>query len=44
MNYDQFTLKTQDALQAASSLAQQNDHSEIPVQINEQMVVEYYSK
>ena len=29
MNYDQFTLKTQDALQAASALAQQNDHSEI---------------
>lgn len=29
MNYDQFTLKTQDALQEASSLAQQNDHSEI---------------
>ena len=29
MNYDQFTLKTQDALQAASALAQQRDHSEI---------------
>ncbi len=29
MNYDQFTLKTQDALQEASSIAQQNDHSEI---------------
>ena len=29
MNYDQFTLKTQEALQTASSLAQQNDHSEI---------------
>ena len=29
MNYEQFTLKTQDALQEASSLAQQNDHSEI---------------
>ncbi|MBQ9207552.1 MAG: ATP-dependent chaperone ClpB [Treponema sp.] len=29
MNYDQFTLKTQDALQEASALAQQNDHSEI---------------
>ena len=29
MNYDQFTLKTQDALQSASALAQQNDHSEI---------------
>ena len=29
MNYEQFTLKTQDALQAASALAQQNDHSEI---------------
>ena len=29
MNYDQFTLKTQDALQQASSLAQQNDHSEV---------------
>ena len=29
MNYEQFTLKTQDILQEASSLAQQNDHSEI---------------
>ncbi len=29
MNYDQFTLKTQDALQEASSLAQQNDHGEV---------------
>ena len=29
MNYDQFTLKTQDALQSASALAQQNDHAEI---------------
>ena len=29
MHYDQFTLKTQDALQAASALAQQRDHSEI---------------
>ncbi|MDE5614498.1 MAG: ATP-dependent chaperone ClpB [Treponemataceae bacterium] len=29
MNYDQFTLKTQDALQSASALAQQRDHSEI---------------
>ena len=29
MNYEQFTLKTQDVLQAASALAQQNDHSEI---------------
>ena len=29
MNYDQFTLKTQDALQEASALAQQNDHAEI---------------
>ena len=29
MNYDQFTLKTQDALQEASAIAQQNDHSEI---------------
>ncbi len=29
MNYDQFTLKTQDALQAASALAQQRDHGEI---------------
>ena len=29
MNYDQFTLKTQDAIQEASSLAQKNDHSEI---------------
>ena len=29
MNYEQFTLKTQDALQSASALAQQNDHAEI---------------
>ncbi len=29
MDYNQFTLKTQDALQEASALAQQNDHSEI---------------
>jgi len=29
MDYEHFTLKTQDALQAASALAQQNDHSEI---------------
>jgi len=29
MNYEQFTLKTQDALQNASAIAQQNDHSEI---------------
>ena len=29
MNYDQMTLKTQDALQGANSLAQQRDHSEI---------------
>ncbi len=29
MNYEQFTLKTQDALQSASQIAQQNDHSEI---------------
>lgn len=29
MNYDQFTLKTQDALQEASVLAQQNDSSEV---------------
>ena len=29
MTYDNMTLKTQDALQSASSLAQQNDHSEI---------------
>ena len=29
MNYEQFTLKTQDALQAASSIARQNDHGEI---------------
>ncbi|MDE7227344.1 MAG: ATP-dependent chaperone ClpB [Treponemataceae bacterium] len=29
MNYDQFTLKTQDALQSASAIAQQRDHSEI---------------
>lgn len=29
MDYEQFTLKTQDALQNASALAQKNDHSEI---------------
>ncbi len=29
MNYDKMTLKTQDALQSASALAQQKDHSEI---------------
>ncbi len=29
MDYNQFTLKTQDALQSASSIAQQRDHSEI---------------
>jgi ATP-dependent Clp protease ATP-binding subunit ClpB len=29
MDYNQFTLKTQNALQEASALAQQNDHSEI---------------
>lgn len=29
MNYEQMTLKMQDALQSASSLAQQRDHSEI---------------
>ena len=29
MNFDQFTLKVQDALQEASALAQQNDHAEI---------------
>jgi ATP-dependent Clp protease ATP-binding subunit ClpB len=29
MDYNQFTLKTQDALQNAGALAQQNDHSEI---------------
>ncbi|MBO7640060.1 MAG: hypothetical protein J6S91_13910, partial [Treponema sp.] len=29
MNLDQMTLKTQDALQDASSLARQKDHSEI---------------
>ena len=29
MNFDQFTLKAQDALQEASALAQQNDHAEI---------------
>lgn len=29
MEYDKFTLKTQDALQNASALAQKNDHSEI---------------
>lgn len=29
MNFDQFTLRAQDALQEASALAQQNDHAEI---------------
>lgn len=29
MNYDQFTIKTQEAIQDASSIAQKNDHSEI---------------
>lgn len=29
MNYDRFTLKAQEALQEASSLAQKNDHAEI---------------
>lgn len=29
MDYDQFTLKTQDVLQEASVLAQQNDHGEV---------------
>ncbi|MBO5607401.1 MAG: ATP-dependent chaperone ClpB [Treponema sp.] len=29
MNYDQMTLKTQDALQEASALAQRSDHSEV---------------
>ena len=29
MNYDKFTLKAQDAIQAANSIAQQEDHSEI---------------
>lgn len=29
MNFDQFTLKAQDALQEASAIAQQNDHAEI---------------
>ena len=29
MNYDQFTLKAQDAIQQANSIAQQEDHSEI---------------
>ena len=29
MDYEHFTLKTQDALQQASALAQQKDHSEI---------------
>ncbi len=29
MNFDQYTLKAQDALQEASAIAQQNDHSEI---------------
>ena len=29
MDYEHFTIKTQEALQSASALAQQNDHSEI---------------
>ena len=29
MDYEHFTLKTQNALQNASALAQKNDHSEI---------------
>ncbi len=29
MNYEQFTLKLQDAIQNASAIAQQNDHSEV---------------
>ena len=29
MDYEHFTLKMQEALQAASALAQKNDHSEI---------------
>ena len=29
MNYDKFTIKAQEALQEASSLAQKNDHAEI---------------
>ena len=29
MNYEQFTLKTQDALQSASAIAQRSDHGEI---------------
>ena len=29
MNIDQFTLKAQDAIQQANSIAQQEDHSEI---------------
>ncbi len=29
MNYDKFTLKAQDAIQSANSIAQQEDHSEI---------------
>ncbi|MCR5614403.1 ATP-dependent chaperone ClpB [Treponema sp.] len=34
MNYDKFTIKAQEALQEASSLAQKNDHSEIaPIHI-----------
>ncbi len=32
MNFEQFTLKTQDALQEASSLAQQNDNPEISLE------------
>ena len=32
MNFDQFTLKAQDALQEASALAQQNDHAEIALE------------
>ncbi|MBQ4331898.1 MAG: hypothetical protein IJC31_08685, partial [Spirochaetaceae bacterium] len=29
MNYDQYTVKAQNALQDASVIAQQNDHSEV---------------
>ena len=33
MNYDQFTLKAQDAIQQANSIAQQEDHSEIGTEL-----------
>ena len=40
MNYEQFTLKTQDAIQTASAIAQQNDHSEIGLEHILQALIE----